>query len=148
MTGSFAREHGLRIGKLGAGLRQIVLKSADPGVALAKFAFQPPDRHVAPAEFLHRAGLRGEAALGVLLAERMRKASSARRWSRSAAISASDSGNAASARLRASLSARRVNAGTAAKAMRAAQRKPSANSMAASIKSQDSRLWAEVESPP
>jgi hypothetical protein len=41
------------------------------------------------------------------------------------------------ARLRASLSARRVNAGTAAKAMRAAQRKPSANSMAASIKSQD-----------
>ena len=64
-------------------------------------------------------------------------ASAARNWSRSAANSATDIGNPASIRRRASLSVRRVKAGQIASQTRLAPHAPSVISMAYSIKTGD-----------
>jgi hypothetical protein len=43
------------------------VEPGDPGLARPEIALELPDRHVAPADLLHRAGLGREAALGLLL---------------------------------------------------------------------------------
>ena len=77
---------------------------------------------------------------------RSRTANSARRWSRPAAISSTDSGNVNSARRRASLSARRLMAGSMISQSTVATRKPSAANITASIKAGIPRHHGSISS--
>ncbi|CAM5196763.1 hypothetical protein BTHI11S_03130 [Bosea thiooxidans] len=60
-------ERGPRFVAVAPGGSELILQRRDPGAALGALALQPADRHIAPAELLHRAGLGREAAFGLLL---------------------------------------------------------------------------------